>query len=799
MQLRKVWKIRETKIDENITAECGNNRILAVLLQNRGIDTKEKIKRFLNPLKNPLCSPFVFSDMEKTLQRIKSAVENSENITVYGDFDADGITSTAVLYLTLKQIGAKVDYYLPDRTCESHGLNTKALVNIIAKRKSKLIITVDCGISNITEVNFAKGFKADVIITDHHESGEVLPEAYAIINPKAQNSIKSDVPIDEIESLNRLSGAGIALKLACALLEMFDKKEFVNEILPISAIGTVGDVVELIGENRSIVEMGLELLRAGKNKGIQKLLQTAGLKDITKLTSENIAFTVVPRINAAGRLENPYTALNLFISDDENVIDEAVKTLNELNSLRQELCEETFNQAKNLYEADKISNKRSIVLLNDNWHIGIIGIVASKLVETYNKPVFLMTRDPNSSNIIRCSVRSISGVDVYSILSQHKEFFEGFGGHKSAAGFSFDENKIKFETFKSALNKTIEEFTQDVDFNTSAITADMVLEPEDLTIENIEIINRLQPFGEGNPAPLFVMNDLFVKEYKFMGQNSNHLKLFLTKQNSSILECVKWSTSEFKLPVNSKLDILFSPSVNHFNGEDNIQLILSDIRSDLLKSDDLTVKILDHRNKKNILMQVLDFLGSTKKTTGIFLENTLLKKELNLPQSVSDKLFTADNIPSDTQQIMFFDCPKNYEEFSKIINDTNAQIVHLMNFNISDINTDSFITKLSGMLKYALANLNGKFDIMRASNALSVDMQTLDCALELLENCSMTQLEKTNEKEYKVIALHPVEISKIKNDDLYLELEERISEINEFRKFYLTSSTEEIKEAILSR
>ena len=799
MRLRKVWKIRDTKVDKELLPECGNNSILAVLLQNRGIDTVEKVKNFLNPLKNPLSSPYVFSDMEKVVNRIKTSVENNENITIYGDFDADGVTSTAVLYLTLKQIGANVDYYLPDRTCESHGLNTKALVNIIAKRKSKLIITVDCGISNITEVNFARGFKADVIITDHHEAGETLPEAYAILNPKAQNSILQDISIDEIESLNRLSGAGVAFKLACALLEAFNKKEFVNEIIPIAAIGTVGDVVELIGENRSIVEMGLELLRAVKQFGVQRLLQIAGIKDILKLSCENIAYTIVPRINAAGRLENPYTALNLFINTDEKVIDETVNTLNELNVIRQELCDKTFNQAKSMYESDKLSHKKSIVLLNDDWHIGIIGIAASKLVETYNKPVFLMTRDPNIPNIIRCSVRSISGVDVYSILSQHKELFEGFGGHKMAAGFSFDENKIKFETFKSALNKTIDEFTQDMDFNTSTVTADMILEPEDLTLENVEIINKLQPFGEGNPAPLFVMNDLIVKDFRFMGQNSNHLKLFLTKQNSNLLECVKWNTTEFKLPVNSKLDILFSPAVNNYNGEDNIQLILSDIRSELLNNEELNVKILDHRNKKNILMQVIDFIGSTKKTTGIFLENNLLKKELNLPQNISDKLFTADNIPSDTQQIMFFDCPKNYEEFSKIINDTNAQIVHLMNFNISDINIDSFITKLSGMLKYANSNLNGKFDIRRASNALSVDIQTLDCALELLENCSMTQLEKNNDNEYQVISLHPIEISKIKNDDLYLELDDRIKEINSFRKFYLTSSTDEIKEAVLSR
>lgn len=794
MSVRKIWNIKQSEVNEEILKACGGSAILAHLLANRKIDTPEKIKNFLNPLKCSLSSTNVFVDMQKSADRIKSAIDNNEHITVYGDFDSDGVTATSLLYLTLKKIGADVDFYLPDRATESHGLNTKALVKIIAKRKSKLIITVDCGISNFAEVNFAKGFKADVIITDHHEAPETLPDAYAIINPKAQNSLVQDLSVDELQSLNCLAGVGVAFKLACKLLEMYSQQDFVHEILPLVAVGTIGDVVELIGENRSLVEMGLELLRAGKHKGLQLLLKQAGIENVSALTSENIAFSVVPRLNAAGRLESPNTAINLLISDDEEVLLKTVSTLNDLNALRQDLCNETYNQAKAMYLANLSANKKSIVLFSENWHIGIIGIVSSKLVEEFNKPTFLMTRDANNTNIIRCSCRSIDVVNVHSVLSQHKEVFEGFGGHKMAAGFSFDENKIKFESFKTLLNKTIDEFTQEVDFKVSKIDADMELEPSDITIENVEILNKMQPFGAGNPSQLFVINGLKLKSSRFMGQNNAHLKLFVAKDNSPQLQCVKWNTPDFNLPENAPLDILFAPSINTFNGETNVQLILSDIHSEFLKEQVSEIKVLDHRNKSDILMQVLDFISSTKKSTAIYIENTALKKQLNLPQELDEKIFNSSSIPTDVEQIMFFDCPPSKEIFYEIIKETSAQIVHLMNFNIIEISTDTIITKLSGMLKYALSNLKGVINISRISNALGIDNETLDCAFSLFENCEMINLDKKSTEEYIITSLQCAELSKIKQDDLYFALDDRIKEVNSFRKFYLETSVDKIKE-----
>ncbi len=796
MSVKRVWDIKNAEVSsDNMDAAC-NSRVLACLLANRGIDTPEKIDKFLNPDKIPLSLPAAFNDIQKSAERIKTAIDNGDNITIWGDFDADGITSVSILYLTLKKIGAKVDYYVPDRATESHGLNNKGLINIISKHKTKLIITVDCAISNIKEINLAKSLGVDVIVTDHHEAPEVLPDAFAIINPKAEGSLKDDLTVEELESLNSLSGAGVAFKLACKLLSDYSLENYVYELLPLVAIGTIGDVVELKGENRRLVKMGLDLIKSGKCSSVQKILQSAGVDNLNEITSETIAFYLVPRINAAGRLESPITSLNVFVSDDENVIEESVKSLNDFNSLRQELCDKTFIQAKTMYEKELSQNKKSIILYNEDWHIGIIGIVASKLVETYNKPAFLMTSDVNNPDIIRCSSRSIDGLNIHSLLSEHKDLFEGFGGHKMAAGFSFNKNKISFENFKNILNKTIDEYSQNIDFNSMKLYADMIIQPEELTFELIHLLDKLQPFGAMNPTPVFVMNNLNLDNYKLMGQNNNHLKMFLSCNNSNSFECIKWNCNNFNLPVNSKFDILFTPQINTFNSVNSIQLILSDFHSDNLLENAEDIKILDHRYKKDIISQVLDFIYSTKKTTAIFIQNPGLKQKLNIPEDIDDKLFNLYNIPKNTEQIMFFDCPNSIDDFNKILSLTDAKIVHLMNFGINELQIEDIITKLSGMIKYSLGKINGIFDVKRAANALSVDNDTIDCALTLFENTGMVDLDKFSECEYKINSLTPIELSKIISDDLYIEFSEKINNINEFRKFYLTSSINDIKESV---
>ena len=371
--MRKDWIIETTNSNEK--------SLVKRLLYSRGIKTEEEIHEFLNPLEMKLTSPYVFTDMEKTVNRLSTAIEKNEVIVIYGDFDADGVTSTSILYKTLKHLGANVSYHIPDRENEGHGFDNKALIKLMTTVKPRVIISVDCGISDYDAVKFINSFKIiDVIITDHHEAPEVLPEAYAIVNPKAPNALDESLSAKQLEYLTYLAGCGVAFKVAQALLTKYEKTEFINDILPFIAVGTVADVVPLLGENRYLVTKGLDLISRGKHEGLKLLLESAGY-DITKgVTSENIAFGIAPRINASGRLDTVDAAVKVLISENPQEVVMAVAQLNDFNKIRQTLCQETFLQADEMVKKEG-NRKPAIVLYRDEWNIGIIGIVDSKVWE----------------------------------------------------------------------------------------------------------------------------------------------------------------------------------------------------------------------------------------------------------------------------------------------------------------------------------------------------------------------------------------------------------------------------------
>lgn len=796
MNLQKVWKVKNSQSISQELIDAAGNEVVARLLYNRGLDSAVKIINFLNPLKMSFMAPSVFIDMDKTVARIKNAIEKNENITVYGDFDADGITSTAVLYKTLETLGAKVNYYLPDRESESHGLNTKALINIISKRKTKLIITVDCGIGNIEEVNFASSFKADVIITDHHEAPEVLPNAFAIINPKAQNALKEDLSIDELQSLSYLAGVGVAFKLSCALLEEFNKTEFVDELLPLVAVGTIADVVPLLGENRAFVTMGLELIKVGKNLGINELLKGAGVNETT-VTSETVAFTVAPRLNAAGRLDSAEKALNLLISKDMDNIQESVFLLNSLNSERQDMCDNIFREAVAIIEKNPEKYKSSVILFNENWHLGIIGIVASKLIEKYNRPVFLMTRDNENKTVVRCSCRSISAINIYDVLSAHSEYFIKFGGHSMAAGFNFDENVISFEDFSQLLNNAIEIILESVDL-LPVLEIDAEIDTKDIDMDLIENIEKLQPFGACNSSPVFALKNLRLAQYKFMGQNSNHLKLYAVSSNNRQFECVKWNTSEFNVPLNSAIDIAFYPKINEFNGNVTIQLDLKDIKSDAIKKNKAVLKILDHRRKTNILDQVVEYVNTSKKQIALFIEDRKTEEKFLKYDKIKSKIFNRQSIPENTDQIMFFDCPPDSELFCKILSSTKADTVHLMNFDSESLGVVDFIKQLSGMLKYSSTKKDGNINLEELAKLTNTNNKIIQMSLKLFADSEMIGLIAADNSDCKVTFNTSVEFSVLRQNSLYKEIEDELSKIKEYRRKIHSGDIEDLEKLLMN-
>lgn len=750
------------------------------LLNSRGIKTDEEIYEFLHPLEMKLTHPKVFTDMERCVERLSFAIDNGEKIVIHGDFDADGVTSTSLLYRTFKYLGADVNYFIPDREKEGHGFDTKALVKIMTQVKPKVIISCDCGISDVDAVNFLNSFKIDVIITDHHEAPEILPKAYGIINPKAPDALDENLSAKQIESLTSLAGVGVAFKTAQALLEKYNKLEFIPEILPYVAVGTVADVVPLIGENRYLVAKGLELISNNKHYGLSRLLESAGYKG--QITSEQIAFGIAPRINASGRLDTVEAALKVLISDNKQEIEMAIQSLNEFNRVRQELCQNIFAEADEMVK--KEGNKNSaIVLFNKEWHIGIIGIVASMLVEKYYKPAFLMTYSDETKQF-RCSARSIEGINLYDAISANAELFDGFGGHAMAAGLSFSEEKSSFEAVKSALCKTVKEMSQGKDLK-PFINIDLELTPDDIDIELVEQISQLEPFGASNPSPIFAVKNLKIKEKRLMGENKNHLRLICTA-GSAELTCIRWKDGDISLVQGDTLDIAFHPQINEFNGNTSVQLIIDDIHSEYLKEEEniLRQKLYDHRKKTDILPQVNDYVKNSKQNILIFAESKTVSDKLKPFSALFARIINRDTLrPCDS--LMFFDYPADRETFDRILNQTNPLAVHFMNYDVKSTDEEEFLKTVCGMLNFACHNNGGKVDLRRFASFLGKSYKVFELLFSIFEDVGLIKI-KERSKDYFVIDYNPeTDVSQVLHSPKYAILTDLINECEEFQKSLL--------------
>ncbi len=746
------------------------------LLYSRGVKTDEEIKEFLNPLEMKLTHPKVFTDMEKCVERLSHAIDNGEKIVIHGDFDADGVTSTSLLYRTFKYLGADVNYFIPNREKEGHGFDTKALVKLMTQVKPKLIISCDCGISDVDAVNFLNSFKIDVIITDHHEAPEVLPSAYGIINPKAPNALDENLTTKQIESLTSLAGVGVAFKVAQGLLEKYSKLEFISEILPYVAVGTVADLVPLVGENRYYVTKGLDLITNGKHYGLSRLLESAGYKG--QITSEHIAFGIAPRINASGRLDTVDEALKVLISENKQEIEMAIQNLNEFNKVRQELCQNIFAEADELM---KNNRDAAIVLFNKDWHIGIIGIVASMLVEKYYKPTFLMTYSEETKQY-RCSARSVEGINLYDAISANAEMFDGFGGHAMAGGLSFSEHS--FDEVKSALCKTIKEMSQGKELK-PFINIDLELMPDDIHVDLVEQISQLEPFGMCNPSPVFAIKNLKIKEKRLMGENKNHLRL-TCNAGTSEFNCIRWKQGDVSLVNGDVLDIAFHPQINVYNGNTSVQLIIDDIHSEYLKEEENTVsvKLYDHRKKTDILPQVNDYVKNSKQKILIFAESKSICDKLRPFASLAEKIVTRDSLmPCDG--LMFFDYPADRETFDRILEMTSPSAVHFMNYEQKILDEEEFLKTVYKMLNFACHNNGGKVELRRCASFLGKSYRVFELLFTILEEVGLVKIKERTRDYYVLDLTGETDISKILHSQKYTLLLDMIEECEEFQKSLL--------------
>ena len=505
-------------------------------------------------------SPFEFIDMDKAVNRINEAMENEEKIAVYGDYDCDGITSTYIMYNYLESQEIDVVWYIPDRN-EGYGLNNNA-VKKLHEQDVKLIITVDNGISAHEEVEYAKTLGIDIIITDHHRPGNKLPKAVAVINPQ-----RRDCP----SKYKELAGVGVALKLIAALMDgdCDMAMEFFGEF---AAIGTIGDIVPLTGENRLIAGRGLQSITTSENLGISALLEQSGVANKT-LNSVNVAFSLVPRINAAGRLGSPKQAMELFIDKEYEDAQENAARLCRLNNQRKELEETIYIEInEHINSNPNITYERVMILQGKSWHHGVIGIVAARFTEKYGKPVIIISVADDKGT---ASGRSVPGFDMYAALLNCKELFIKFGGHEMAAGFSIETKNI--EKLHEAMNLYTYENYQIMP--NLAYNIDMELSNQNITVENIEDLRLLEPFGQGNPEPLFLIRNLQLMSIIPL-TNGAHTKLILKLGDISLTALYfKMNPEKFIYTQGDKVDILVTLNINEYQGTVSVNPYIKDIRS----------------------------------------------------------------------------------------------------------------------------------------------------------------------------------------------------------------------------
>ena len=561
--LKKKWLLKE--FDKARVLEISKtfkiSPLTSIILYNRGIREDEAIRKFLSKDLGVMYDPFLMRDMDKAVERIYAAKDAGEKITIYGDYDVDGITAIAILYKHLKELGISVDYYVPDRMQEGYGVNRDALDKIKANGSS-LIITVDTGITAVEECDYARQIGLDVIVTDHHECKEVIPDAYAAIDPKRK---------DCSYPFKSLAGVGVVFKLIQALAKNDSIDTLMGKYSDLMCLGTVADISPLVDENRVIVTEGLKRFKNTENIGLKALIDVS--TNGKAITTSTIGYIIAPRINASGRLGCASRSVELFLTNDKDKALELANYLCEENSLRQQTEQKMFKEALDYLENHpEVKDDKIIVIPHENWHHGIVGIVSSKITEKFYKPSILFAIDGDEA---KGSGRSISGFNLFGTLESCTDLLEKFGGHELAAGLTIKASNI--EAFRKRINEYAKDHIGEA-MLVPTIMLDAAIKAPFITIETVKDINNLQPFGVDNPTPSFMVREIKIHKISTMS-DGKHLRMTLLK-DGKYLDSVGFGMGEYyhHLEEGDCIDVAFALDINDYKGFQNVQLILKDIK-----------------------------------------------------------------------------------------------------------------------------------------------------------------------------------------------------------------------------
>lgn len=845
--------------DEQPTAEliaaADNSALLARLLLNRGVRTAVEAEAYLQPDKCQTSSPLSFADTPRAVARIKQAIEQNEQITVYGDYDVDGITATCVMLTVLRELGARVDFYIPNRASEGYGLNLKAVSVLASKHRSKLIITCDCGISNFAEINFAKSLGVETIILDHHALPDMAPPAVAIMHPK---HLSDDHPLFD------LSGVGVAYKLAEALLNDSGKPEMIDDLLDLVTLGLIADMVPLVRENRYLVQVGMPKLINSQRPGIKALLELAGHKEGTDL----VGFGLAPRLNAAGRLSDATTAVELLTTSDETRAQEIARSLEMENTRRQDLCEQVFFEAdKKVQQTCNLSIDRAIAIYGDGWHHGVVGIVAARLVEKYSVPVFIAEMD-EGEKVIKGSARGVPAIDLHQALKLNEQLAQKWGGHKAAAGFTVELDKA--DLFCRAIVDTCTRLLQG-QARKSQLEIDCLLEPRDLTQPLARSLSRLAPFGMGNRKPVFVSEGLECVATRVLGKEGKHHRITVSG-GADEFECVMWN-SRGRIPqIGDQVDIAFCPEINTYNGVDRLQLVLCDWRDAALRDvveveaeaiAGLAVDMTPPAVAPGIAVEVAPADLARAETLAANAQSTKLSDTMDLPvvpaaaadgaretavpdaaagaaqanarfasrpiswkdlrehsdarslldaavRKLGDKvaLFaeTSEKLPghtlvgrcdvTDQTHLVLWQYPPSLQVFRALVRKSAAQHVYLIGALQSEApDATTMLRKLYALVKYAVSHKEGQADPDRLAAALSVDKMSVALALSILKKIHV--IDWFAEDGMLFVDLVDQPAGKPEELPEFRQLSSSLAQIAEFRLWCAQTELSEIQLAVV--
>jgi len=563
------WKLRDTackNIEESLAKEFGVHRIISQLILNRHVANLDEAQHYLHPSLNDLHSPFLMQDMKKGVARLMKAIYSGEEIVIYGDYDADGITSVVILYKFIKELTGHVSYYIPDRVQEGYGLKIP-VIDRFKSKNVKLIITVDCGVSDVEQIAYAQSIGIDTIVLDHHEIADQLPVAVACINPN-----RSDCSFP----FKHLAGVGIAFYFLIALRGSLRKEGFwkdgrypnLKEYLDIVALGTIGDIAPLVGENRIFAKIGLELITEGKRPGIKALKEVSNI-DGQLIDSFKASFCLIPRINAAGRIASPLDAVELLLSENMDEARPLAEKLDLHNRRRQAMEKDILNEILSQLGANPdLENINALVFSSEKWHPGVVGIVASRLVDLFSRPTFVISL---KNGVGKGSGRSVSDFNIHKGLQQCAPLLLSYGGHYRAAGISIKEDDI--DEFACMLDEIIRNSVQSSEM-VSHTYIDAECNLQDINLDLIHQMTLLAPFGCENPEPILCARNIKVSTPAIVG--NNHLKMRLTSEGASI-NAIWFGMGKYFSAINgANLDVVFSPQINYWNGSSDIQLKMKD-------------------------------------------------------------------------------------------------------------------------------------------------------------------------------------------------------------------------------